>query len=293
MYSNHKYEIWNLTFWSYGNRTPRIYKLTTDFTLTAGIKHVRISQTGHDTRHVIQWHPCNKFSFFVKRSDIHSNLNTNKQTCSFILTTTLQTLRWLRSLPEWSGRWHRICPPRWARIPLKVQLALKVHHKLYHLIYYCRHHWNRQGGSIGVAMYPIPGPWRRPPKPHFLVMSRSYFNLPPSAYTPVYLYPTSICTTTCEFIETCENVRDRFFLSRQNKLLFLSLILLLDLLERVSVTLNFLIKSRPNKQHSTMSWVSLSIAQKSKITIEQSTHVLPYSWGKDSKEKYSHLNYLI
>ena len=204
-----------------------------------------------------------------------------------------KTLRWLRSLPEWSGRWHRICPPRWAGTPLKVQLALKVHHKLYHLTYYCQPHWNRQGGSIGVAMYPIPGPWRRPPKPHFLVMSRSYFNLPPSAYTPVYLYPTSICTTTCEFIETCENVRDRFFLSRQNKLLFLSLILLLDLLERVSVTLNFLIKSRPNKQHSTMSWVSLSIAQKSKITIEQSTQDLPYSWGKDSKEKYSHLNYLI
>ena len=171
-----------------------------------------------------------------------------KQICSFILTTTLQTLRWLRSLPEWGGRWHHICPPRWARTPLKVQLALKVHHKLYHLIYYCQPHWNRQGGSIGVAMYPIPGPWRRPPKPHFLVMSRSYFNLPPSAYTPVYLYPTSICTTTCEFIETCENVRDRFFLSRQNKLLFLSLILLLDLLERVSVALNFLNKSRPNKQ---------------------------------------------
>ena len=124
-----------------------------------------------------------KKSFFVKNLDIHSNLQTSK--CSFILTTSLQTPRWLRSLPERSGRGHHICSPRWARIPLKVQLALKVHHKLYHLIYYCQHHWNRQGGSIWVAIYPIPGPWRRPPKPHFLRMSRSYFNLPPSAYTPV------------------------------------------------------------------------------------------------------------
>ena len=198
-----------MTFWSYGNGTPWIYKLTTDFTLTAGIKHVRISQTGHDTYHVIQWHPCNKFSLCVKKLDIHSNLQASK--CSFILTTGLQTPRWLRSLPEWSGRGHHICSPRWARIPLKLQLALKVHHKLYHLIYYWQHHWNRQGGSIWVAIYPIPGPWRRPPKPHFLRMSRSYFNLPPSAYTPVYLYPTSIRTTTCEFIETCENVRGRFF----------------------------------------------------------------------------------
>ena len=84
-----------------------------------------------------------KKSFFVKNLDIHSNLQTSK--CSFILTTSLQTPRWLRSLPERSGRGHHICSPRWARIPLKVQLALKVHHKLYHLIYHCQHHWNRQG----------------------------------------------------------------------------------------------------------------------------------------------------
>ena len=92
-------------------------------------KHVRISQTGHDTYHVIQWHPCNKFSLCVKKLYIHSNLQTSK--CSFILTKSLQTPRWLRSLPESSGRGHDICSPRWARIPLKVQLALKVHHKLH------------------------------------------------------------------------------------------------------------------------------------------------------------------
>ena len=42
-----------------------------------------------------------------------------KQICSFILTTTLQTLRWLRFLPEQSGRWHRICPARMSQDTLK------------------------------------------------------------------------------------------------------------------------------------------------------------------------------